>query len=130
MLLLFRNTRAGGETKSLHYLGFQRPKYCPGPKPRICYVTSRKPLSLGLSLLGCKRKELLLKILPPLTQSGSMWGNRGLCPGRKSRGRGGQGSRREEEEEEDVKGSQILAFDQGVWREVEGGRRGRKQGAR
>lgn len=71
-----------------------------------------------------------MKILPPLTQSGSMWGNRGLCPGRKSRGRGGQGSRREEEEEEDVKGSQILAFDQGVWREVEGGRRGRKQGAR
>lgn len=53
-----------------------------------------------------------------------------MCPGRKSRGRGGQGSRREEEEEEDVKGSQILAFDQGVWREVEGGRRGRKQGAR
>lgn len=40
---------------------------------------------------------------------------------RKSRGQAGEGI---------IQGSQVLAFDQGVWSEVRGGGRERKDGAR
>lgn len=78
------------------------------------------PLSPSLSLLSCKMRQLVGKALPSLTQSGSTSGNSYLCPGRKSRGRGGEGRQRKVEEEVIINGSQILAFDQVVWSEVKG----------
>ena len=78
------------------------------------------PLSMSVSLLRCKMRELVGKAPASLTQSGSTSGSSYLCPGRKSSLRGGEGRQRKEEEEVIVNGSQILAFDQVVWSEVKG----------